>query len=116
MVRFPKFTLGGAWIKEFGNPDDPDDLSAILAWSPLHNIRRDVTYPAMLISTGARDELVAPVHSFKFAAALQRTPSPIVLLRVQEDAGHAVANSSEQILKLMVDQHVFLWFILTSNR
>jgi prolyl oligopeptidase len=114
MVRFPEFTLGGAWIGEFGNPEDPEDLSAILTWSPLHNIRADVSYPAMLISTGARDELVAPLHSFKFAAALQQTPSPVVLLRLQEDAGHAVANSTEQVVQLVVDQHVFLWTVLTA--
>jgi prolyl oligopeptidase PreP (S9A serine peptidase family) len=76
------------------------------------NVGLDVSYPAMLLSTGARDELVAPVHSFKFAAALQQTPTPVVLLRIQEDAGHAVANSREQTVQLVVDQHVFLWTAL----
>jgi prolyl oligopeptidase len=114
MVRHPQFSLAGGHVREFGNPEDPEDLSAILTWSPLHNVRPDVSYPAMLISTGLCDELVAPVHSFKFAAALQQTPTPVVLLRIQENAGHSVANTREQTVQMVVDQHVFLWNALTS--
>jgi prolyl oligopeptidase len=112
MVRFPKFTLGSAWIDEFGDPGDPAALQVILQWSPLHNVQSDRSYPPILISTGARDEVVAPLHSMKFAAALQNTPSPLVLLHVKENAGHSVANSRDQRRQLVVDQHVFLWSCL----
>ncbi len=89
MARFPLFGQGAGWEGDFGSPENPDELKAILAYSPLHNVRRGV-YPATYIVTADHDARVAPLHSYKFAAALQAAqtgPAPI-LLRVETTSGH----------------------------
>ena len=70
MLRFHKFTVGQAWITEYGNPSDLNDVETILKWSPLHNIKKSVKYPAMLIVTGDHDDRVVPSHSYKYMAQL----------------------------------------------
>ena len=90
MVRFPLFGQGAGWQTEFGSPDNPTDFAALYRYSPLHNIRPGTRYPATLIVTADHDVRVAPLHSYKFAAALQAAqagPAPI-LLRVQTQSGH----------------------------
>ena len=71
MLRFQKFTIGWAWVSDYGSADDPEQFKTLLAYSPLHNLRPGTRYPATLILTGDHDDRVVPGHSFKFAAALQ---------------------------------------------
>ncbi len=80
MLRFHLFTVGAGWIPEYGSPDDPEDFKHLLAYSPVHNVAEDVAYPPIMISTADHDDRSVPMHSFKFAAALQETLSPIVFL------------------------------------
>jgi len=90
MLRFPLFGQGAGWQSEFGSPDNPDEFAALYRYSPLHNVRPGVRYPATLVVTGDHDVRVAPLHSYKFAAALQAAqggPAPI-LLRVESVSGH----------------------------
>ena len=103
MLRFHKFTIGWAWVSDFGSPDNPEDFKAIRAYSPLHNLKPGTRYPATLITTADHDDRVVPAHSFKFAAALQAAqagPAP-VLIRIETRAGHGggkpVAKQIEEI-------------------
>ncbi|MCI0441900.1 prolyl oligopeptidase family serine peptidase, partial [bacterium] len=93
MLRFHKFTIGWAWIDDYGNPDNPEHFKAIYKYSPLHNIK-PAKYPAVLLSTADHDDRVVPLHSFKFAAALQevqRGTTP-VLIRIDVKAGHGIGK------------------------
>ena len=71
MLRYHKFTIGWAWMSDYGDPDDPEQYQWVRAFSPLHAIRPGTAYPATLVMTGDHDDRVVPGHSFKFAAALQ---------------------------------------------
>ncbi len=71
MLRYHKFTIGWAWASEFGSSDEEDQVDNLLSYSPLHNIKPGVCYPATMVTTADRDDRVVPGHSFKFAAALQ---------------------------------------------
>ncbi len=99
MLRFQRFTGGVQWIGETGSSDDPKQFTFLLSYSPLHNIRRDAEYPAILVLTADRDDRVVPAHSYKYAAALQshvqrRRP---VLLRIDSQSGHASSSLHKQM-------------------
>jgi len=73
MLRFHKFTVGWAWVGDYGSADskDPEEFKALYAYSPYHNVKKGTCYPKTLITTADHDDRVFPAHSFKFAAALQ---------------------------------------------
>ena len=71
MLRYHRFTIGWAWVPEYGSADNPADFAFLRRYSPLHNIRHGAKYPATLVTTADHDDRVVPAHSFKFAAALQ---------------------------------------------
>jgi len=110
MLRFHKFTIGWAWVSDYGNPDDPEAFKYLYAYSPLHNIKPGASYPPTLIMTGDHDDRVVPSHSFKFAAALQAAQqgqSPI-LIRVETKAGHGAGKPLAKIIEQQSDQLAFL--------
>jgi prolyl oligopeptidase len=111
MLRFDKFTIGWAWKEEYGSPsEDEAEFRAIYKYSPLHNIRQGVSYPATLITTGDHDDRVFPAHSFKYTAALQAAqagPNPI-LIRVETRAGHGAGMPLSKRIEAMVDQFAFM--------
>jgi prolyl oligopeptidase len=113
MLRFHKFTIGWNWIADYGSSDDLEQFKAIYAYSPLHNIRAGVKYPATLITTADHDDRVVPAHSFKYAATLQEKASPEnpVLIRVDTKSGHGASNTSKQIAQ-MADVYSFLFYNL----
>lgn len=93
MLRFREFTIGWAWESDYGSVLDEEEYPAIRAYSPLHNIRAGVDYPAFLITTGDHDDRVFPAHSFKFAAALQAVNPPRpALIRIDVRAGHGAGK------------------------
>ncbi len=110
MLRFPKFTIGAAWMTEYGSPDNPEDFKAIYAYSPLHNIKPGVSYPPTLITTADHDDRVWPGHSFKFTATLQAAqagPAPI-LIRIETKAGHGAGRPISKTIDEVTDRYGFL--------
>jgi prolyl oligopeptidase len=109
MLRFHKFTIGWNWIADYGSSDNPEEFKALHAYSPLHNIRAGVTYPATLITTADHDDRVVPAHSFKYAAALQKAASPArpALIRIDTRSGHGASNVTKQ-LEQTADVYAFL--------
>ncbi len=111
MLRFDKFTIGWAWKEEYGSPSENEaEFAAIYKYSPLHNIRQGVSYPATLIMTGDHDDRVYPAHSFKYTAAMQAAqggPEPI-LIRVETRAGHGAGMPLSKRIEATVDQFAFM--------
>jgi prolyl oligopeptidase len=111
MLRFDKFTIGWAWKEEYGAPsENAEEFAAIYKYSPLHNIRPGVAYPATLITTGDHDDRVYPAHSFKYTAALQAAQSGAnpILIRVETRAGHGAGMPLSKRIEATVDQYAFM--------
>src|SRR5919109_1524894 len=100
MLRFHKFTIGWAWVTDFGSADSAAQFPYLYKYSPLHNIRPGTRYPATLVTTADHDDRVVPGHSFKFTATLQAAqagPAP-VLIEIETKAGHGAGKpTSKQI-------------------
>ena len=113
MLRFNKFGQGAGWMGDYGSPQDPEDFKALYAYSPVHNVRPGTNYPPTLIITGDHDTRVFPMHSFKFAAALQAAqagPAP-VLLFLEKASGHGGGRTTSQA----VDQWASIFAFLFKN-
>jgi prolyl oligopeptidase len=111
MLRFHKFTIGWNWIADYGSSDNADEFKALYAYSPLHNIRPGVKYPATLITTADHDDRVVPAHSFKYAATLQALASREnpVLIRIETKSGHGASSLTKQ-LETTADIYAFtMW-------
>ena len=110
MLRFHKFTIGWAWVSDFGSSDNPEEFKALRAYSPLHNIKPGASYPATMVTTADHDDRVVPGHSFKFAAALQKAQggdAPI-LIRIETKAGHGAGKPTSKIIEESADRWAFL--------
>jgi prolyl oligopeptidase len=110
MLRFHKFTIGWAWVSDYGSADTSEEFKAIYAYSPLHNIKPGTKYPATLITTADHDDRVVPAHSFKFAATLQAAqagPAP-VLIRIETKAGHGAGKPTSKLIEEAADRYAFL--------
>ena len=110
MLRFQKFTIGWAWVSDYGSSDNADDFQALYAYSPLHNIKPGTSYPPTLITTADHDDRVWPGHSFKFAAALQAAQggSAPILIRIETKAGHGAGKPTSKIIEEVADRWAFL--------
>jgi prolyl oligopeptidase len=111
MLRFDRFGQGAGWVGDYGSPRDPADFKALFAYSPVHNVRPGVRYPATLVITGDHDTRVMPMHSFKFAAALQAAqagPAP-VLLELESTSGHHGGVTQSKAIDQDADIFSFLF-------
>jgi len=115
MLRFQRFTIGWAWTSDYGSADDPDDVRMLLGYSPYHNVREGVCYPATLVTTGDHDDRVFPAHSFKFAAALQHAQAcdAPILLRVETKTGHGAGKPTAKLIDEVADRYAFLAKVLS---
>jgi len=113
MLRFNKFTIGWAWVSDYGSPENREEFEALYAYSPLHNLKPGTAYPATLLSTADHDDRVVPAHSFKFAATLQGAHSSAapVLIRIETKAGHGGGKPKMRIEEV-ADMWAFLVHVL----
>ncbi len=100
MLRFHKFTIGWNWIADYGSSEANEaEFKALRAYSPIHNLKEGVKYPATLTTTADHDDRVVPAHSFKYAAALQHAQggdNP-VLIRIDTNSGHGASSTTKSI-------------------
>ena len=110
MLRFHRFTIGWAWVTEYGSADDAAQFPYLFAYSPLHRLVAGRHYPATLITTADHDDRVVPGHSFKFAAALQAAQggSAPVLIEIETKAGHGAGKPTRKIIEEQADRWAFL--------
>ena len=115
MLRFHKFTIGWAWTSDYGSSEKADEFKALYAYSPLHNLKPGVRYPATMVTTADHDDRVVPAHSFKFAARLQECQvpdGPPVLIRIETSAGHGAGTSLSKVIEETADEWAFLVKVL----
>ena len=110
MLRFQKFTIGWAWVSDYGSSDNAEEFKALYAYSPLHNIKPGTSYPPTLITTADHDDRVWPGHSFKFAATLQaaQAGNAPILIRIETKAGHGSGKPTSKIIEEAADRWAFL--------
>ncbi|HEX8113223.1 MAG TPA: prolyl oligopeptidase family serine peptidase, partial [Kofleriaceae bacterium] len=109
LLRFHLFGQGAGWQGDLGSIDDPTEFAALRATSPLHNVRSGTRYPAVLLITADHDVRVAPLHSYKLAAALQAAqagPAPVVL-RVETASGHGGGTTRAQAIEQQTERYMF---------
>ncbi len=109
MLRYHKFTIGWAWVSEYGSADDPKHYPVLKAYSPLHNLKPGTDYPATLITTADHDDRVVPGHSFKFAAALQAATAwqRPAYIRIETKAGHGFGRPISKTIEERADVYAF---------
>jgi len=110
MLRFQKFTIGWAWVSDYGSSDNAEEFKALYAYSPLHNIKLGTAYPPTMVITADHDDRVWPGHSFKFAAALQAAQGGTapILIRIETKAGHGAGKPTSKIIEETADRWAFL--------
>lgn len=110
MLRFQKFTIGWAWVSDYGSSENADEFKALYAYSPLHNIKPGTKYPPTMITTADHDDRVWPGHSFKFAAALQAAQAgdAPILIRIETKAGHGAGKPTSKTIEEIADRWAFL--------
>ena len=108
MLRFHKFTIGWAWIPDYGSSDKSDEFKALHAYSPLHNVQRGKPYPPTMVMTADHDDRVVPAHSFKYVAEMQEAATATslgragatgpILARIETQAGHGAGTPTSKII------------------
>lgn len=112
MLRYQRFSAGPGWAPDYGTADDSKEMFEYLkGYSPLHNIKPGVNYPATMVTTSDHDDRVVPAHSFKFAATLQKNHagSNPVLIRIETKSAHGASNLSKSI-EATADAYAFTWY------
>ncbi len=114
MLRYHKFTVGWGWVVEYGSSEKADDFKYLIKYSPLHNLKKNTSYPATLITTADHDDRVVPAHSFKFAATLQEmnTGKYPTLIRIDKQAGHGAGKPTSKVIDEYTDVLSFTMFHL----
>ncbi|HTO38407.1 MAG TPA: prolyl oligopeptidase family serine peptidase [Brumimicrobium sp.] len=113
MLRYHTFTAGAGWAYDYGTAEDSKEMFEYLkGYSPVHNVKEGVEYPATMITTGDHDDRVVPAHSFKFAAELQAKQAGInpVLIRIEVDAGHGAGTPVSKQIQQRADMYAFILY------
>lgn len=113
MLRYHQFTAGAGWAFDYGTAQDsPEMFRYLKGYSPYHNLKEGVTYPATLVTTADHDDRVVPAHSFKFAARLQKahTGESPVIIRIETNAGHGAGKPTAKIIDEQADKWAFTFY------
>lgn len=113
MLRYHKFTIGWAWATDYGTSEESKEMfEYLLNYSPLHNIKKGVKYPATMVMTSDHDDRVVPAHSMKFAATLQANADPAspIIVRIESKAGHGAGKPTAKIVEEAADMFAFILF------
>jgi len=114
MLKFHKFTIGYAWMSDYGNPENSEDFKFISKYSPLHNVQKGKEYPALMLTTADHDDRVVPAHSFKFISEVQYQLGQMeyqhnpLIIRIDVKAGHGAGKPLLQTLKEASDIYAFV--------
>lgn len=114
MLRYHLFTIGWAWAVEYGRSDKKEDFENLYRYSPLHNLKKGVKYPATMVTTADHDDRVVPAHSFKFAATLQEMNDGTnpTLIRIESKAGHGAGKPTSKQIEEAADIWSFVMYHL----
>jgi prolyl oligopeptidase len=118
MLRFHKFTIGWAWVNDYGSSEDSIQFLNLRNYSPIHNVQSGVRYPAILVTTADHDDRVVPAHSFKYIATLQdkqRKGANPKLIRIQTRAGHGAGMPTSLIIQETADIYSFIFYNMGEN-
>jgi len=113
MLRYHTFTAGAGWAYDYGTAEDSKEMFEYLkGYSPVHNVKKGVQYPATMVTTGDHDDRVVPAHSFKFAAELheKQSGSNPALIRIDINAGHGAGKSVSATIQENVDMQAFTFY------
>ena len=115
MLRYNKFTIGWAWMNEYGDPNKKEDFEVLYKYSPLHNIQEGVNYPPIIVNTGEYDDRVVPSHSYKMVASFQYSYKGInpIIIRIDDETGHGTGKSLHKWINEKAD---VLGFLLNHTR
>jgi len=113
MLRYHKFTIGRVWASDFGTSDTKEEFEYLYKYSPLHNLKKGVKYPATLATTGDHDDRVVPMHTFKYMATLQedQTGDNPVIVRIETKAGHGSGKPTTMV----IDEAADIWSFIMYN-
>ena len=112
MLRYQHWTVGRYWVPEYGNAEeDPEHFRFLYAYSPLHNVKKNVPYPATLVSSADTDDRVVPAHAKKFIATVQEADAGTnpILIRVEMKAGHGAGKPTTKVIEEQNDIYAFLF-------
>ncbi len=113
MLRYHKFTIGRYWATDYGTSEDNKEMFDYLyAYSPVHNVKADTHYPAIMVTTADHDDRVVPAHSFKYAAALQENAFDTTprLIRIDKNAGHGAGKPTSMVIDSYADLWAYAFF------
>ena len=112
MLRYQKFTVGFGWVPEYGSSEDSLQFKNLYSYSPLHNLKPGVEYPATLVLTSDHDDRVVPAHSFKFIARLQECQAGTnpVIIRIESQAGHGGGKPVSKTIETTADKWAFFLY------
>lgn len=113
MLRYHTFTAGAGWAYDYGTSEDSEKMfKYLLGYSPVHNVKNGIKYPATLITTGDHDDRVVPAHSFKFAAELQdkQIGTSPTLIRIETNAGHGAGTPISKTIEQYADIYGFAFY------
>jgi prolyl oligopeptidase len=115
MLRYHKFTIGRYWATDYGTSEDSEEMfNYLISYSPVHTVKDNVEYPAILVTTADHDDRVVPAHSFKYIATLQekyKGNNP-VLIRIETKAGHGAGKPTAKIIDEYTDIYSFMFYNL----